>query len=128
MTAIRTGAVAVRAVWGLLIPVLIITSAGCSDNKLLTIQGSVSYKGQPLSAGIVKFYGPGDSTSMAYVRDGDFIVTDLPPGEYKVSVEPDTSAKGGKPLKIPSKYADPNTSGFVFPITGKNRELSINLD
>lgn len=131
----RIGGNAVRFSVCLTVLVLTITVAGCSDNKPLTVNGSVSYKGQRIPAGIVKFYGPENHSSMAYVRDGTFIVTDLPPGEYKASVESDDSekkgldkAQGGKPLKIPSKYNDPKTSGLVFTLTGSTREIPIDLD
>ncbi len=124
----------VRAVSSLVVLALIGVAAGCSDNKPLTINGSLSYKGEPVPAGIVKFYGPADQSSMAYVRDGTFVVTDLSPGEFKVTVELDGSsvkeggAKGGRPVAIPQKYADLKTSGLVYTITPKTRDLPINLD
>lgn len=129
------GPTPVRAASGLLLLSLILCGAGCSDNKPVTANGSVSYRGEPVPAAIVKFYGSGDHSAMAYVRDGAFIVTDLPPGEVKATVEPDDSqrkgagvAQGGKSVVIPRKYADPKTSGLVFTITRKTRELAINLD
>jgi hypothetical protein len=121
-----------RAFSGLLLLPLILCGAGCSDNKPLTVKGSVSYQGKPIPAGIVKFYGSGNRSSMAYVRDGAFTVTDLPPGEVKVTVEPDGSSEKGKgaakAVVIPKKYANPETAGLVFTITRQTRELAINLD
>lgn len=117
---------AARAALGFLILPLLLTGAGCSDNQRLTINGSVSYKSQPLQAGIVKFYGPGDHLEMAYIRDGVFTITDVTPGEIKVTVEPDPSR--GKSAPIPKKYADRKTSGLDFTITPKTKELPIKLE
>jgi hypothetical protein len=105
--------------------VLLFAGSGCSGRRL-TIHGSVSYQAQPVPAGIVKFFGPGDRLAMAYIRDGNFRVTDLTPGEVKVTVEPDPSE--GKRTAIPKKYADVNTSQLVFTITSSTRELPIELE
>lgn len=113
-----------RTSLGLVMLALAVT--GCSNHQRLTIQGSVSYKGQPVEAGIVKIYGPGDHLEMAYIRDGTFRITDVTPGAIQVTVEPDPS--GGKRTTIPTKYADRNTSGLSFTITSATRDLPINLD
>src|SRR6516165_6621450 len=94
---------AARSTLTFLILALVLAGAGCSDSKRLTINGSVSYKGQPLGAGIVKIYGPGDHLQMAYVRSGTFTITDITPGDVKVTVEPDPSQ--GKSASIPKKYS-----------------------
>lgn len=117
---------AARTALGFLVLALVLAGAGCSDNKRLTIQGSVSHKGQPVPAGIVKFHGPGDRLAMAYLRDGAFRITDVTPGEVKVTVEPDPSK--GKPAAIPKKYSDLKTSSLVFTITPATRELPIELE
>jgi hypothetical protein len=102
-----------------------LAGAGCSDNQRLTIKGSVSYQGKPVPAGIVKIHGPGDHLAMAYLRDGIFRITEVPPGEVKVTVEPDPS--GGQSVPIPKKYADLKTSDLVFTITSSTSELPIEL-
>jgi hypothetical protein len=117
---------AARTAAGILALALVLAGAGCSGDKRLTVHGSVSYQGQPVPAGVVKFYGPGDHLMMAYLRDGTFRITDVTPGEVKVTVEPDPS--GGKAARIPKKYADPKTSDLVFTITPKTRELPITLE
>jgi hypothetical protein len=133
----------VRAGLSVLVLAMLLAGAGCSGNKRLTINGAVSYRGTPLSSGIVKFYGPGDRLSMAYIEpDGTFIITDLFPGEVKVTVEDDPSsrpkrsgtdspANGGTPgkrLAVPRKYTEETTSGLVYTITSGTRNLDIKLD
>jgi hypothetical protein len=113
----------------LVLLVLALAGAGCSDNKRLAIQGTVELNGTHLSAGIVKFYGPGDHSSMTYLQpDGSFTITDVPPGEVKVSVEPAPAGGGIKPVPIPPRYRNPNTSGLVFTIPPKTGKLEIKLD
>jgi hypothetical protein len=108
-----------------LVLALLLAGAGCSGQKRLTINGSLSYEGHPVASAMVKFYSQ-DHVEMAYVRDGSFTITDVPPGEVKVAVEPDPS--GGKSVAIPQKYTDPETSGLAFTITPKTRDLPIQLD
>lgn len=115
-----------RAGLGLVLAALALAVAGCADNKRVTLHGTVTYQGQPLQAGIVKIYGPGDHPSMAYVRDGAFRITDVTPGEIQVTVEADPS--GGKRAALPKKYADRSTSGLSFQITPASRDLTIKLD
>jgi hypothetical protein len=115
--------------------------AGCNANKRLTITGTVTYKGQPLPSGVVRFYSGADRMSMATVQpDGSFAVTDVPPGAVKVTVEPDPQASkhrsmgGGanepapKPVPIPPKYADPTTSGLEYTISSGTNKLEVKLE
>jgi hypothetical protein len=122
---------------------------GCSDGKRLTLEGNVSYKGEPVTAGTVRIHGPGEHLATAVIQpDGTFIVSDVPSGEVRVSVEEDpTPAKlrrmagapqGGNPIPglpaagkftpIPPKYRDPSTSGLVFTITAAMKRLDLKLD
>ena len=115
--------------------------AGCHSNKPLTITGTVTYKGQPLPSGIVRFFFGTDRQSMATVEpDGTFAATDVPPGPVKVTVEPDPQAAkhrtmgGGanepapKPVKLPPKYADPATSGLEYTISPGANNLEVKLE
>jgi hypothetical protein len=117
---------AVRVVAWLVVVSLVMTVNGCADNKGLTIHGTVSYQKQPVAAGILKIHGPGDRLEMAYIRNGSFRITDVIPGEIRVTVEPDSSA--GKTVAVPKKYSDVKTSGLVFMITATTRELPIALE
>jgi hypothetical protein len=109
-----------------IVAVILFGSVGCSSDRRLTIRGTVSYKDQPVSAGMVKFYGPHDRLQMAYIRDGKFSMTDVEPGEIKVTVEPDSS--GGKSVSIPKKYTDPKTTDLVYTIASGTTELAIRME
>jgi hypothetical protein len=123
--------------------------AGCSGNQRLTIQGTVSYQGRPVPSGVVKFHGPGDRVSMATLeKDGTFTITDVSPGEVKVTVEEDPAARmkesmtgagdeqpsaDGKeaavpPISIPPRYWKVSTSGLVYTITSGTDRLDVKLE
>lgn len=116
----------------------VLVLAGCSDkNKRFTVQGSVSYQGKPLSAGLVRLYMAEDRKASAKIQsDGSFTVTDVLPGEAKVTVEPEDPAEkmrrmmspeGGpqgaapKPappptVSLPAKYQDVTTTDLIFTL------------
>lgn len=115
---------------------------GCADKgvKKVTVHGTVSYKGQRLQSGILKFVGPEGSYSAASIQsDGTFIITDVVPGEVKVGVmeapQGSGSSSGEKtpaapktpPVSLPEKYREPETSGVTYTIAPETRELSIDI-
>ena len=110
--------------------------AGCGGpppKKMLTVTGTVNYKGQQVKTGVIKFLAPnGDFATAAIAADGQFIMTEVVPGEQKVayvggpmnvgSSDAPAGAKGAtaRPVAVPDKFGDPQTSGVtVFvPETG----------
>ena len=69
--------------------VVVAAGSGCSGKgvKKVTVSGTVSYKGQKLQSGILKFVGPEGAYSAASIQsDGTYIMTDVVPGEVKVGV------------------------------------------
>lgn len=125
-----------------LLTVVAVAVAGCSGGvKKVTFHGTVSYKGQPVRSGIVKFVGPEGSYSAAVLQsDGTFIVTDVVPGEVKVGVmeapqgsgsssSDDKKTPGPKtpPVSLPEKYREPETSGLKYTITPETKELNIEI-
>jgi hypothetical protein len=114
---------------------------GCSGGvKKVTVNGTVTYKGQPLESGILQFVGPDGAYSAAVVQNGGgFTMTDVVPGQVKVGVQ---SAPGGSgssdpkaprtkvvpPSSLPEKYRSPDTSGLVYTIAPDTRTLDIKLD
>jgi hypothetical protein len=124
-----------------LVTVAVVAVAGCSDKgvKKVTVHGTVSYKGQLLRSGILKFVGPeGDYSAAVIQPDGTFIITDVVPGEVKVGVveapqgsgsssSEDRSGTKSPPVALPDKYRDPETSGLKYTITPNTKELPIEI-
>jgi hypothetical protein len=122
---------------------------GCSSKqKGFALKGSVTFKGKPLSSGVVRFHMVDNRIAMAMIQsDGSFAVTDLFPGEAKVTVEEDTAARmrkrvpaGAKMPKasppkpppapsapLPDKYKDVSTTGLVYTLSPE-QPLEIKLD
>jgi hypothetical protein len=118
--------------------------AGCSGHgvKKVTVNGTITYKGQPLRSGFVKFIGPEGATSSGGViqSDGTFIITDVVPGEVKVGVveapqgtrspapeEKKAPGANKPPPSLPEKYRDPETAGLTYTITPETKELLIDI-
>ena len=124
----------------LLLAALLVTASGCGGNRKVTINGTVSYKGQPLSGGMLQFVGPNGTPSAAPIQpDGTFIMTDVAPGEVTVSITatPRSSGPGGgkakaapkvTPADLPEKYHDPERSGLKYTITPTTTQLEIKMD
>ncbi|HET6572936.1 MAG TPA: hypothetical protein VFG68_04985 [Fimbriiglobus sp.] len=119
--------------------VVLVVGSGCSSKgiKKVTVNGTVSYKGQKLHSGILKFSGPGGSYSAASIQpDGTYVITDVVPGEVKVGIMESPSGSGSSsgerssaprvaPVSLPEKYRDPETSGVKYTITDDTSELNI---
>src|SRR5688572_5955132 len=72
-----------------LLAFVLVAGAGCGEPgvKRVTVNGTVAYKGQTLSSGMLQFVGPEGSYSASVVQpDGTYIMTDVLPGEVKVGV------------------------------------------
>jgi hypothetical protein len=122
-----------------LIAALAAAAAGCSGgSKKVTIDGTVTYRGQPLSSGILRVVSEDGSFATAMVRpDGTFTLTDVVPGEIRVGIQeaPQGSASsdgkaGPAPARAPSlpaKVKDPETSGLKYTITPGTSELKIEI-
>lgn len=118
-----------------------LASLGCSGKgiKKVTVNGTVSHKGQKLESGILKFSGPAGFYSAAEIQpDGTYIMTDVVPGEIKVGVVQGPQSMGDssgqapasppKPqVEIPAKYQDPETSGVTYTVTDSTSKLDIEL-
>jgi hypothetical protein len=127
-----------------LVTVAVMAVTGCSGQgvKKMTVHGTVSYKGEPLHSGHLKFIGPGDASAGAVIHsDGTFTMTDVVPGEVKVCVVDTPLSSGGPtvdgkkapsepktpPLSLPEKYRDPEKSGLQYTITPDTKELAIDI-
>jgi hypothetical protein len=114
--------------------------AGCGKptKKIVTVTGTVTYNGQQLKSGIVKFLAPnGDFATANIGPDGQFTMTDVVPGEQKVGyVSGPTSAgssdgsKGAAAEKggaVPAKFGDPQTSGVTVNVPDSGGTVTVEL-
>ena len=110
--------------------------AGCThEAKKISVDGRISYKGQPLTSGFLKLVGPeGGYTGAMIQPDGTFSITGVAPGENKVGVReaPQSSRPGSNepktpPVTLPAKFHDPETSGVVVSIAPDAKEITIDM-
>jgi hypothetical protein len=93
--------------------------AGCSQPATSTFHGAVTYRGKPVTSGVIYFLGPAPAMQMGMGTihdDGTYTATDVPVGEVRVSFQ----APG-----LPERFADPNTSTLVYTITPRMTSLDI---
>ena len=118
-------------------------AAGCgksSAKKVVTVTGTVSYQGQQLNTGVVKFLAPnGDFATAAIRPDGTFTMTEVVPGEQKVAyvggpMNVGSSDKGaGKntptasAVTVPTKFGEPQTSGVTVTVPESGGDVKIEL-
>lgn len=116
--------------------------AGCGKpaKKMVTVTGTVTYNGQPLKAGIIKFLAPnGDFATANIGANGQFIMTDVVPGEQKVAYAAGpmsagssdsgvrASAPTAKAVPVPAKFGDPQTSGVTVAVPENGGEVTVEL-
>jgi hypothetical protein len=117
-------------------------AAGCGKpgKKMVNVTGTVSYQGQQLQTGVVKFLAPnGDFATAAIRPDGTFLMTDVVPGEQKVAyvggpMSVGSSDKGvgkttptPKAVTVPTKFGDPQTSGVTVTVPEAGGEVPVEL-
>jgi hypothetical protein len=118
---------------------LLVAGSGCGAGSgtmatLIPVKGKVTYKGQPLTKGIVRFEpdGYGRPATGELQADGTFVLTTLQKGdgvvagEHKVSIT-DTGSKPRKEL-VPKKYTIPNTSKLTAEVDADHTEFNFDLN
>jgi hypothetical protein len=108
--------------------VYIRTGSGSDALPTATVRGVVTYKGEPVNGGLVRFTSadPNDKVGQAngmLARDGTFQFHGSPIGRVRVTI--DTSNRPAedyapwkpnsgrpKPVFVPKHFADPNRSGL----------------
>jgi hypothetical protein len=99
---------------------LLVVLVGCGK-PTSTFQGKVSFRGQPVTSGVIYFLGPAPQMQMGMGTihdDGTYVATDVPVGEVRVSFQ----APG-----LPAKYGDPNKTELVYTITSGMTALDIDI-
>lgn len=111
---------------------------GCSKSPTAKVSGTVTYKGSPLTAGVVTFYGEGNKVATCSIEpNGAYTVANAPIGPAKIAVsvppvvpEPKNykiPQTGEKALQIPHNYADGEKSGLTYTVVEGSQEHPIEL-
>jgi hypothetical protein len=122
---------------------------GCGQKGASTakVTGKVTLpNGQPLPGGRIDFRAAtGNMVSGQIKADGTYEAREVPPGEYKVSVEnshlkgisppppgleplPGSAVSAGeKYVAINARYMSPETSGFTTTVNGKTHSYDVAL-
>jgi hypothetical protein len=128
--------------------------AGCGTKRpSATVSGTITYKGKPVNGAVLHLYpaaGNAPEAAMLPVsQEGTFQVSDVPPGEYKVVVQPSAatsspSTKGLSPemakmkgrleelkepatIQFPKKYQDRQTSTLTCTVGKGTQALTLEL-
>src|SRR5687768_14954583 len=109
--------------------VVVALASGCGSKPVGTVRGKVTYKDQPVTNGSIIFQSADATVSRSanlgadgtyQIKSAD--VAGLPPGEYKVAVNPSAIGSGEAPLAtqpgqtpvgpppVPAKYHSIETS------------------
>lgn len=130
--------------------------AGCGKSKA-TVSGKVTYQNKPVKGGNISFVSSKGAVSGEINEDGTYTVDGVPTGEARISVDTesinpqivgggqqntapkgvtvpsDYQAGGGtkvdpkRYVKIPEKYADPDTSDLTFKVGSGSNTYDIDL-
>jgi hypothetical protein len=102
-----------------LVALLVINVSACNKSQSATFGGNISFRGQPVTSGVIFFIGPAPNLHMGMgtIRDdGTYVATDVPVGEVRVTVQAP---------KLPPTCADPEKSGLAFTISSAMESLDI---
>jgi hypothetical protein len=110
-----------RPCGGLLLAGLLVISSGCSGApERATVKGKVTLGDKALTVGSVMFLGKDNLTGTAAIdKDGNYVLSDAPVGEARISVTVPNLPPGGlqrmkqminKPGVKPVESVDPNDS------------------
>jgi hypothetical protein len=122
-----------------------VLAAGCGSARG-RVTGTVSYQKKPVAAGTVTFYVVGHAPVAATIADGKYEAGEVPAGEAAVSVScpspepagqsPSKKPRPGQrlvivstpPLGVPTRYADPDSSGLKTTVEKGQNTFPIELD
>jgi hypothetical protein len=97
--------------------VLALGFAGCSPNKPGAVTGKVTYKGKAVTGGTMKLYPVSGKIDIPVTlkHDGTFVSTNIPPGDYKVTVETESVKNAPDPNRIGFEIKDRKLPKDVQP-------------
>ena len=109
--------------------VLLVLTAGCGRSGYGQVEGNVTFKGKPLAGAVVFFVHQRGPAAGAVGEDGSYRLLTKRPGDgamvgpCKVAI---VSPYPLKPLPIPQKYCDAETSGLTVEV--KEGQNTINFE
>jgi hypothetical protein len=110
--------------------------SGCGGGEeVTTLQGKVTYKGQPVTAGLINFMVEGGRPQGGGIQSDGSYQFDLPPGDYKIRIDTprpnaagsaessavtgaaaQTAAAPASAVTLPPEYAGFETSGLTVTV------------
>jgi hypothetical protein len=104
--------------------------AGCGSSGATVVEGKITYKGQPVTTGLVNFMVDGGRPLGGAIKPDGGYSFELPPGDYRVRVDTPPPAGAawveGQPAptlkgkaaegQVPPKFANYGTSGLTLTV------------
>jgi hypothetical protein len=131
---------------------ILLCGCGKSKSKKGELTGTVTYQNNPLTAGTVTIHTDQGIFTCPLSEEGKFTATDLPPGDWPVTVETESAnpkkklpqykdrappiaappkdlggPRGGEYRKIPKKYSDKKTSKLTVTVGEGKKEDTFEL-
>ncbi len=109
-------------------------SGGSQSVETVPVKGTVTYKGKPLSKGVVTFEprASGRTATGEISPDGTFELTTLKQGDGAAQGKHRVSVSGTGPTAkaelVPKKYAEANTSKLEVEVTRDKTDYAIDLN
>jgi len=76
----------------LALPLFLAVVSGCNDSATpATVSGKITYKGETVPSGSLTFHTEQGGIFSYSLKDGEYFGTDLPAGEYVVTVETESA-------------------------------------
>ena len=108
-------------------------SASGTPVTLIPVKGKVTYKGQPLTKGLIEFEpnGYGRLASGQLQSDGTFVLTTLKPGmewsPASIGFRSPSSTRPSAKDRALKKYASPNCSKLTAEVSPEKTEFTFDL-
>jgi hypothetical protein len=135
-----------RLAWSGALMLILAAGSGCGP-QFGTVQGTVTVDGKPANKGSVIFSGAGNRSAAGTIEpDGSYVAENVPVGEVKVAIlqmlggparpgplqglpglDDVPAAPPAKPVPIPKKYQNVETSGLTCSVTSGTNEFDIKL-